>query len=176
MSGFIKGEDRHQATLFPERLDDYIAEDSVVRVIDVFLDGIDALPEPRAAVGEYGDELARAGLQPETKDEHLRRQTVNRGHTGLRANVSTFVGDNLRPLEAFSGSRLCDEYHRKGSLLTQKQCPKAAENQKCSAEVRFATELLSYHTVWTQSRLPRSDIKRAGYFARSLSVYTKIRS
>lgn len=26
MSGFIKGEDRHQATLFPERPDDYIAE------------------------------------------------------------------------------------------------------------------------------------------------------
>ena len=33
MSGFIEGEDRHQATLFPERLDDYIAEDNAVRVI-----------------------------------------------------------------------------------------------------------------------------------------------
>ena len=41
MSGFIKGEDRNQATLFPERLDDYIAEDSAVRVIDVFLDELD---------------------------------------------------------------------------------------------------------------------------------------
>jgi len=41
MSGFIEGEDRHQATLFPERLDDYIAEDSSVRVIDVFLDDLD---------------------------------------------------------------------------------------------------------------------------------------
>jgi len=41
MSGFIQGEDRHQATLFPERLDDYIAEDSSVRVIDVFLDDLD---------------------------------------------------------------------------------------------------------------------------------------
>jgi hypothetical protein len=37
MSSYIKGEDRHQATLFPERLDDCIAEDSAVRVIDVFL-------------------------------------------------------------------------------------------------------------------------------------------
>jgi len=26
MSGFIEGDDRHQATLFPESLDDYIAE------------------------------------------------------------------------------------------------------------------------------------------------------
>ena len=41
MSGFIKGEDRTQATLFPERLDDYIAEDSPVRVIDVFIDELD---------------------------------------------------------------------------------------------------------------------------------------
>jgi transposase len=41
MSGFIQGTDRHQATLFPERLDDYIAEDNAVRVIDVFLDELD---------------------------------------------------------------------------------------------------------------------------------------
>jgi transposase len=41
MSGFIQGDDRHQATLFPEQLDDYIAEDNAVRVIDVFLDDLD---------------------------------------------------------------------------------------------------------------------------------------
>jgi len=41
MSGFIVGEDRTQATLFPERLDDYIDEDSAVRVIDVFIDDLD---------------------------------------------------------------------------------------------------------------------------------------
>lgn len=41
MSRFIEGEDRHQATLFPERLDDYIASESAVRVIDVFVDELD---------------------------------------------------------------------------------------------------------------------------------------
>jgi transposase len=41
MSGFIQGEDRTQATLFPERLDDYVVEDSPVRVIDVFIDELD---------------------------------------------------------------------------------------------------------------------------------------
>ena len=41
MSGFIQGEDRSQATLFPERLDDYVAEDSAVRVIDVFIDELE---------------------------------------------------------------------------------------------------------------------------------------
>jgi transposase len=41
MSGFIEGEDRSQATPFPERIDDYITEDSAVRVIDVFVDELD---------------------------------------------------------------------------------------------------------------------------------------
>jgi transposase len=41
MSGFIEGEDRNQATLFPERLDDYVAEENPVRVIDVFIDDLD---------------------------------------------------------------------------------------------------------------------------------------
>jgi transposase len=41
MTGFIEGESRAQATLFPERLDDYIAEENPVRVIDVFVDELD---------------------------------------------------------------------------------------------------------------------------------------
>ncbi len=40
MSGFIKGDNRQQATLFPELLDDYIADDNSVRVIDVFIDSL----------------------------------------------------------------------------------------------------------------------------------------
>ena len=41
MKRFIEGEDRNQSTLFPECLDDYIAEDNPVRVIDVFVDELD---------------------------------------------------------------------------------------------------------------------------------------
>ncbi len=41
MSGFIQSDDRRQVTLFPEQLDDYIAEDNSVRVIDVFVDDLD---------------------------------------------------------------------------------------------------------------------------------------
>ena len=41
MSGFIVGADRNQTTLFPESLDDYVAEESAVRVIDVFVDEMD---------------------------------------------------------------------------------------------------------------------------------------
>jgi len=41
MSGFIEGESRSQATLFPERIDDYVAEENAVRVVDVFVDELD---------------------------------------------------------------------------------------------------------------------------------------
>jgi transposase len=41
MKRFIEGEDRNQSTLFPEALDDYIAEYNPVRVIDVFVDELD---------------------------------------------------------------------------------------------------------------------------------------
>jgi len=41
MSGFIEGENRQQATLFPERLDDFITEDNSVRVVDLFVDSLD---------------------------------------------------------------------------------------------------------------------------------------
>ena len=41
MKRFIEGIDRSQTTLFPDRLDDYIAEDNPVRVVDVFVDALD---------------------------------------------------------------------------------------------------------------------------------------
>lgn len=41
MTDFIEGENRSQATLFPDQLDNYITENNPVRVIDVFIDGID---------------------------------------------------------------------------------------------------------------------------------------
>ena len=41
MTRFIEGDERGQGTLFPERLDDYVAEDNPVRVIDVFVDELD---------------------------------------------------------------------------------------------------------------------------------------
>ena len=41
MKRFIEGDDRSQVTLLPECLDDYVAEDNPVRVIDVFIDELD---------------------------------------------------------------------------------------------------------------------------------------
>ena len=41
MSGFVEGIDRSQSTLFPATLDDYVAEDNLVRAVDAFVEGLD---------------------------------------------------------------------------------------------------------------------------------------
>src|ERR1700731_1863146 len=64
MKRFIEGEDRSQSTLFPEHLDDYIAEDNPVRVIDVFVDELDLM-----ALGFEGmqpEVTGRPGYHPST--------------------------------------------------------------------------------------------------------------
>jgi transposase len=41
MKRFVEGEDRRQATLLPDCLEDYVTEDNPVRVIEVFIDELD---------------------------------------------------------------------------------------------------------------------------------------
>jgi hypothetical protein len=40
MKRFIESEDHVQGTLLPELLDDHVAEDNPVRVVDVFVEGL----------------------------------------------------------------------------------------------------------------------------------------
>src|SRR5215216_1262842 len=56
MKRFIAGEDRSQVALLPECLDDYIAEDNPVRVVDAFVEELD-LHE----LGVEGAEAAETG-------------------------------------------------------------------------------------------------------------------
>jgi transposase len=41
LMGFIQGADRGQAALLPAAIEDYVAADAPVRVIDAFVDGLD---------------------------------------------------------------------------------------------------------------------------------------
>ena len=41
MRRFVEGIDRGQATLFPDRLEDWIDEDNPIRVVDAFVDKLD---------------------------------------------------------------------------------------------------------------------------------------
>ena len=41
MTGFVEGIDRSQSSLFPAELEDYVAEDNLVRAVDAFVEGLD---------------------------------------------------------------------------------------------------------------------------------------
>jgi transposase len=44
MKRFVEGEDRRQATLLPDCLDDYVTEDNPVHLVEVFIDELDFGP------------------------------------------------------------------------------------------------------------------------------------
>ena len=81
MSGFIKGLDRNQATLFPERLDDYVAEENAVRVIDVFVDELDL-----SGLGfrTVPSDTGRPGYEPAMMLKLFIYGYLNRVHSGRR--------------------------------------------------------------------------------------------
>jgi transposase len=64
MSHHIKGQSRHQSTLFPEAIDDFVTEDNPIRVIDIFVDQLDLLDLGFEAVN--AKETGRPGYHPAT--------------------------------------------------------------------------------------------------------------
>ena len=56
MKRFIESEDRRQATLLPDSLEDYVTDENPVRVIDVFIEELDL-----AAMGFAGVALEAMG-------------------------------------------------------------------------------------------------------------------
>ena len=90
MSGFIEGEDRFQATLFPERLDDYVAENNPVRVIDVFIDDLDI-----SGLGFKSESAAtgRPGYHPKTMLKLYVYGYLNRVQSSRR--LETEAGRNI---------------------------------------------------------------------------------
>ena len=81
ISGFIEGENRFQSTLFPERVDDYVEEDSVVRVIDVFIDRLDV-----SGLGFKTEaaETGRPGYHPRTMLKIYVYGYLNQVHSSRR--------------------------------------------------------------------------------------------
>jgi transposase len=62
MAGFIEGKDRREQLFLPECLDDYVAEDNPVRVVEVFIDELDLSGLGFAAAAMTG----RPGYNPAT--------------------------------------------------------------------------------------------------------------
>ena len=68
MSRFIEGQDRSQSVLFPEQLEDWIAEDNPVRAVDAFVEALDL-----KGLGFIGAQPADTG--PRTARPHCSRST-----------------------------------------------------------------------------------------------------
>jgi transposase len=64
MKRYVEAENRSQITLFPESLDDYIAEENAVRVVDVFVDELDL--KALCFEGAEPEATGRPAYHPET--------------------------------------------------------------------------------------------------------------
>jgi transposase len=87
MKRFIEGEDRRQVTLLPDCLDDYVAENNPVRVVEVFIDELDL-----AALGFAGmvpEETGRPAYHPATLLKIYLYGYLNRIHSSRRLERET---------------------------------------------------------------------------------------
>jgi len=82
MKRFIEGENRYQSTLFPESLEDYIAEDNAIRIVDAFVNKLDlkALGFENAEPSATG----RPGYQPAVMLKIYIYGYLNRIHSSRR--------------------------------------------------------------------------------------------
>ena len=97
MKRFIEDGDRGQTTLLPDSLEDYVAEDNPVRVVDVFIDELDL-----EALGFSGVVPEQTGLRAGLCDPRYR--TFGRVAIGLRANAPSPGPRNPRQLSIHSSS------------------------------------------------------------------------
>lgn len=99
MARFIEGIDREQARLFPERLEDWICEDHLVRVVDFFVDKLD---------------LAGIGF-----DWHAPARTGRPSYPPVTL-LKLFIYGYLTRIP--SSRRLAQEAGRNVELMTQQRC------------------------------------------------------
>jgi len=90
---FIEGEPRTQSLLFPERLDDWIADDNPVRVIDAFVDELDL--KELGFEGAVPAETGRPAYHPSTLLKIYLYGYLNRFVTSTVAPVAS--GGSISP-------------------------------------------------------------------------------
>ena len=82
MKRFIEGENRYQSTLFPESLEDYIAQDNAIRIVDAFVDKL--ILKDLGFQGAEPSETGRPGYQPATMLKIYIYGYLNRIHSSRR--------------------------------------------------------------------------------------------
>ena len=82
MKRFIEGENRFQSTLFPESLEDYIAEDNAIRIVDAFVNKLDL--KELGFEGAEPSATGRPGYQPAVMLKIYIYGYLNRIHSSRR--------------------------------------------------------------------------------------------
>ena len=95
MARYVEGSDRKQVTLLPECLDDYIAEDNPVRVVEAFVEELDLEALGFAASSAGGHRPS--GLSPgrAAQDLHLRLLESGRVQPATGARVPAQRGADV---------------------------------------------------------------------------------
>src|SRR5215211_6087435 len=122
MKRFVEGEDRRQATLLPDCLDDYVTEDNPVRIVEAFiygafssnldarLDGMNLPGEVRsemeAAKAHLGAAEAPKGVDAETA-VHIERAVDESFVAGFRMVMLVCIG--LALASALAAALLVDD-------------------------------------------------------------------
>ncbi len=107
MKRFVEGEDRRQATLVPACLDDYVASDNPVRIIEAFVDELDL------AAGQVREHfLIHFGLQEWTQKELITtRLAAFKDDFGP---VQFALGQKPANMAGLAAGRACN-FHRVGA-------------------------------------------------------------
>jgi transposase len=82
MKRFIEGENRYQSTLFPESLEDYIAEDNAIRIVDAFINKLNL--KDLGFAGAEPSATGRPGYQPAVMLKIYIYGYLNRIHSSRR--------------------------------------------------------------------------------------------
>ena len=136
---YIQGVDRHQSTLFPAVLDDYIGDDNPVRFIDVYVNNLDLTKLGFTHAQENGTgrppyhpadllKLYMYGYLNKTRSSRLLEKTTQRNVevmwlvqrlTPDFKTIADFRKDNLEPLKKVCRefTLLCKEFDLFGSEL-----------------------------------------------------------
>ena len=135
MKRFVEGEDRRQATLLPDTLEDYVREDNPVRVIDVFIDELDL--EALGFAGVVREVTGRPAYHPATLlkiylygylnriqssrrlEREIQRNIELMWLIGLRGNRCAA----LRSQDANIRQRQARPFHRRGLHLRRQEGP-----------------------------------------------------
>ena len=164
MKRFIEGQSRSQSTLFPQSLDEYIAEDNPVRVIDAFVDELDLkkLGFERAEPAATG----RPGYEPGVMLKLYVYGYVNRLNTTRILEQETHRNVDLLWLTGWlmPDHKTIGEFRRNNGKAIRKVCAEfvgICRGQKLFEEVIVAIDGSKFKGVNSRDKnFTRASVKR----------------